>query len=111
MLNCRQRPAAHHAGAVAGMGVPGVRCNRSYAGIGGVQHTVSRHWTSLRESAEFPTSVKKVLAMLVQSAHEYLPATAVTEPISSATLLACVEGEGWSRTETFAHQRSTREIS
>jgi hypothetical protein len=28
--------------------------------LGGVPYTVSRHWASLRESAEFPTSVKEV---------------------------------------------------
>lgn len=31
--------------------------------LGGVQHTVARHWASPRESAEFPTSVKEVVAM------------------------------------------------
>jgi hypothetical protein len=32
-------------------------------GVSGVQETVSRHWASLRESAEFPISVKEVVAM------------------------------------------------
>jgi hypothetical protein len=31
------------------------------AGRSALQYMVSRHWASLRESAEFPTSVKKVL--------------------------------------------------
>jgi hypothetical protein len=31
--------------------------------LGGVQHTVARHWVSPRESAEFPTGVKGVVAM------------------------------------------------
>jgi hypothetical protein len=34
-------------------------------GVSGVQDTVSRHWASLRESAEFPTSVKEVVTLLV----------------------------------------------
>jgi hypothetical protein len=33
--------------------------------LGGVQHAVARHWASPRESAEFPTSVKDVLARFV----------------------------------------------
>jgi hypothetical protein len=33
----------------------------------GVPYTVSRHWTSLRESAEFPTSVKGVVTLLGKS--------------------------------------------
>jgi hypothetical protein len=32
-------------------------------GVSGVQETVSRHWASLRESAEFPISVNEVVAM------------------------------------------------
>jgi hypothetical protein len=32
-----------------------------------VQHTGVRHWASPRESAEFPTSVKGVVTLLVNS--------------------------------------------
>ncbi len=32
--------------------------------LGGVQHTVARHWASPRESAEFPTSVKEVVILV-----------------------------------------------
>jgi hypothetical protein len=31
------------------------------------QYTVSRHWANLRESAQFPTSVKEVVTLLVKS--------------------------------------------
>jgi hypothetical protein len=30
--------------------------------LGSVQHTVAQHWASPRESAEFPTGVKGVVA-------------------------------------------------
>jgi hypothetical protein len=36
--------------------------------LGGVPYTVSRYWASLRESAEFPTDVKGVVTLLVNSA-------------------------------------------
>ena len=32
-----------------------------------LQYMVSRHWASLRESAEFPTSVKEVVTLLGNS--------------------------------------------
>jgi hypothetical protein len=38
---------------------------------GGMQYPVSRHWTNLRESAEFPTSGKEVVTLLGKSVDHF----------------------------------------
>jgi hypothetical protein len=40
-----------------------LQLSKPHKPFGSVQHTVARHWASPRESAEFPTGVKGVVAM------------------------------------------------
>jgi hypothetical protein len=48
-----------------------------------MQYTVSRHWASPHESAEFPTSVKEVVAMVArqQDPHRANRSHAITHTI------------------------------